>query len=260
MSSPSSKGAFDLDGHVSLITGGNGGIGLGIAHGLARAGAGVVIWGTNPEKNNRAEEELAEHGGQVETFVCDVSDEKQVAEAVAATLQVVGRIDSCFANAGIGGDRAKFHEMAFSEWRRVMQVNLDGAFLTLRGVAAHMVDRGGGGSLVATSSLTAIEAAPMSEPYAASKAGLIGLMRTLAVELARHSIRANVLMPGWIETELTAPFLESDVAAQHVLPRVPARRWGTPADVAATALYLASPASSYHTGDVLVIDGGYRLF
>ena len=251
---------FALDGQVSLVTGGNTGIGLGLAHGLAAAGAAVAIWGRDGEKNEQAAAELRTHGQRVEAFVCDVSNENEVAHAFAETVSRLGRVDSCFANAGVGGTRSRFQEMSLDDWRHVTAVNLDGVFLTFRAAVAHMLERGGGGSLVATSSLTAIEAAPMFEHYAASKAGVIGLVRSLAVELARHGIRANVLMPGWIETELTRPFLESEAAAQHVLPRVPSRRFGTPADLSAAAVYLAAPGSSYHTGDVLIIDGGYRLF
>ena len=139
-------------------------------------------------------------------------------------------------------------------------MNLDGTFLTFRECVRHMIERGAGGSLVATSSLTAIEAAPRAEHYAASKAGVIALVKSLAVELARHGIRANALMPGWIETEMSAPLLGTELATKHILPRVPARRWGRPADLAGAAVYLASSSSSYHTGDVLVLDGGYRLF
>ena len=150
--------------------------------------------------------------------------------------------------------------MTLAEWQRVCRVNLDGTFLTLRAVARHMVERGGGGSLVATSSLTAIEAAPQSEHYAASKAGVVALVQSLAVELARHGIRANALMPGWVETDLTRPLLESEIGTTRILPRIPLRRWAEPADLGAAAVYLASPGARYHTGDVLVIDGGYRLF
>jgi NAD(P)-dependent dehydrogenase (short-subunit alcohol dehydrogenase family) len=150
--------------------------------------------------------------------------------------------------------------MTLEQWRDVMSVNLDGTFLTFRECARHMVERGGGGSLVATSSLAAAESAPRSGHYAASKGALLALVRTLATELARYQIRANALMPGWIETEMSAPLLGSEVAAERIMPRVPLRRWGQPADLAAAAVYLASNASSYHTGDVLRIDGAYSLF
>lgn len=251
---------FDLSGHVSLVTGGNGGIGLGIATGLAAAGARVAIWGRDSAKVDRAVEGLRATGAEVTGVVCDVSDEESVLDAFARTLSAFGRVDSCFANAGIGGEPARFIEMTLEQWRAVMSVNLDGTFLTFRECARHMVQRGGGGSLVATSSLSAIESAPRSEHYAASKGALIALVKSLASELARNQIRANALMPGWIETEMSAPLLGSEIAEERILPRVPLRRWGRPADLAGAAVYLASDASAYHTGDVLVIDGAYRLF
>jgi NAD(P)-dependent dehydrogenase (short-subunit alcohol dehydrogenase family) len=251
---------FDLAGHAALVTGGNGGIGFGIAEGLAAAGASVAIWGRDAAKTDRAAEKLRESGAHAIGVTCDVSDEASVASAFAQTVDALSGVDSCFANAGIGGRPAKFAEMSLADWREVMSVNLDGTFLTFRECARHMIERGVGGSLVATSSLTAIEAAPRSEHYAASKAGVVALVRSLAVELARYGIRANALMPGWIETEMSAPLLGSEPATKHILPRVPARRWGKPADLAGAAVYLASASSSYHTGDVLVLDGAYRLF
>jgi NAD(P)-dependent dehydrogenase (short-subunit alcohol dehydrogenase family) len=251
---------FDLGGHVALVTGGNGGIGLGLAKALAGAGADVAIWGTSADKNERALAELAALGTRAEAFICDIADEASVDAAMADTLERLGRVDACFANAGTGGGGRRFTDMTLAEWQRVCRVNLDGTFLTLRAVARHMVERGGGGSLVATSSLTAIEAAPQSEHYAASKAGVVALVQSLAVELARHGIRANALMPGWVETDLTRPLLESEIGTTRILPRIPLRRWAEPADLGAAAVYLASPGARYHTGDVLVIDGGYRLF
>ncbi|MHB1536907.1 MAG: SDR family NAD(P)-dependent oxidoreductase [Solirubrobacteraceae bacterium] len=251
---------FGLDGRVALVTGGNGGIGLALAQGLASAGADVAIWGTDSEKNERAVSALQGSGTRVYSHVCDISDEQAVDAAFAATIAALGQVDSCFANAGTGGAPAPLGKQTFAEWRRVMAVNLDGTFLTFRAAARHMIERGEGGSLVATSSLTAVEAAPRSQHYAASKAGVIALVKTLAVELARHRIRSNALMPGWVKTDLTRPLLESDLAADHILPRIPLRRPAEPADLAAAAVYLAAEGSRYHTGDVLVIDGGYRLF
>jgi len=150
--------------------------------------------------------------------------------------------------------------MTSDEWRRVLRVNLDGAFFTLRAVAKHMVARGGGGSLVVTSSLAAIEGAARGEHYAATKGGVISMVRALAVELARHGIRANAVLPGWIDTPMTERTLRGDPFLARVLPRVPARRWGVPEDFGGIAVYLASDASRYHTGDTFVVDGGYSAF
>jgi NAD(P)-dependent dehydrogenase (short-subunit alcohol dehydrogenase family) len=251
---------FDLTGHRALVTGGNGGIGLGIAVGLAQAGADVMIWGTKEDKNEHALEELSTHGTRVEALVCDVGDEGAVTGAMAETIKRLGRLDSCFANAGTGAAPARFNELALDEWRRVVRVNLDGAFLTLRAAAGRMIEAETGGSLVATTSLTAIEGSPRTEHYAASKGALVPLVKSLAVELARYRIRANALMPGWIETDLTRTVFADERFSGAVLPRIPLRRWGQPADLAAAAVYLASAGSAYHTGDVLKIDGAYSLF
>ncbi len=251
---------FDLSGSVALVTGGNSGIGLGMAEALAAAGAAVCIWGTDETKNAAAATTLATHGGRVLALRCDVGDEAQVDAALAHTVDELGRVDACFANAGVAGGGPSFVDMTADEWRRVLRVNLDGAFFTLRAAARHMIARGGGGSLVVTSSLAAIEGAARSEHYAATKGGVISMMRGLAVELARHGIRANAVLPGWIDTPMTSAALAHETRRRKILPRIPARRWGEPADFGGIAVYLASGASAYHTGDTFVIDGGYAVF
>jgi NAD(P)-dependent dehydrogenase (short-subunit alcohol dehydrogenase family) len=253
---------FDLTGRVALITGGNSGIGLGMARAVAEAGADVAIWGTNATKNAAAKAELVKSGRKVLALQCDVSDEKAVEAAFAETLREFGRVDGCFANAGVSGrgGSASFFEMSTDEWHRVLKVNLDGAFFTFRAAARHMVERGGGGALVGTASLAAIEGAARSEHYAATKGGLISMIRALAVEFARHGVRANAILPGWIETDMTANALGNEKFSKNVLPRIPTRRWGEGADFGGIAVYLMSSASSYHTGDTFLIDGGYALF
>ncbi len=252
---------FDLTGKVALVTGGNSGIGLGMARALAAAGADVAIWGTNAAKNAAARDELASTGRKVLALACDVSDEKAVEAAFAETLAKLGRVDGCFANAGVSGrGTASFLQMSSEEWHRVLKVNLDGAFYTFRTAARHMVERGGGGSLVGTASLAAIEGAARSEHYAATKGGMISMIRALSVEFARHGIRANAILPGWIETDMTANAIGNAKFAGNVLPRIPMRRWGTGDDFGGIAVYLMSSASAYHTGDTFLIDGGYALF
>jgi len=251
---------FDLTGKVALVTGGNSGIGLGMAQALAEAGADVAIWGTNAEKNAQAAAVLAATGVRVHAALCDVGDEAAVDAAFAATLAALGRVDACFANAGTYGRKTKFTELGSAEWHRVTRVNLDGAFYTLRAAARHMVERGGGGSLVGTASLAAIEGAARNTHYAATKGAMVAVIRALAVEMARHGIRANAVLPGWIETAMTAKSVADERFAAAVLPRIPARRWGSGADFGGIAVYLASDASAYHSGDCLVIDGGYALY
>jgi NAD(P)-dependent dehydrogenase (short-subunit alcohol dehydrogenase family) len=251
---------FDLAGKTALVTGGNSGIGLGMAEALAASGADIVIWGTSERKNAAARERLAESGRRVLALSCDVGDEAAVDAAFARSVEAMGRIDGCFANAGISGRAASFLELTSAEWRRVMRVNLDGAFFTLRAAARHMVAHGAGGALVGTASLAAIEGVAGGEHYAATKGGLISMIRGLAVELARHRISANAILPGWIATDMTAQRLASEGFQSKVLKRVPLRRWGIGGDFAAIAVYLMSDASRYHTGDTFVIDGGYSKF
>jgi NAD(P)-dependent dehydrogenase (short-subunit alcohol dehydrogenase family) len=260
MASTNPPALFDLTGHVALVTGGNGGIGLGMAKGLKSAGADVAIWGTNLEKNELATKELEGIGpGRVRAFQCDVGDEEQVVMTMAATIEALGKVDSCFANAGIGGG-AKFIEMSLDTWQRVQRVNSQGAFLTLREAARHMVERGEGGSLVGVSSTSAIHGAPGGESYAHSKGGMLTMIKGLAVELARHRITANAIIPGWIATDMTAAQFAWQKFSDNVLPRIPHRRWGEPEDFSGIAVYFASAASRYHTGDAVVIDGGYTIF
>jgi NAD(P)-dependent dehydrogenase (short-subunit alcohol dehydrogenase family) len=250
---------FDLKGQVAVVTGGNGGIGLGMAEGLARAGADVSIWGRDADRNAAARERLEQHGTRVQALECDVADPASVEAAFAATLRELGRLDSCFANAGVGSGGTPFVDMTLDEFRRVTSVNLEGAFLTLQGAARHMVGNGGG-SLVGIASLAAVEGQPRGQHYAASKGGLVSMIRACAVELARFGIRANAILPGWIETRMTEGFLDAEPVVDRVLKRVPARRWGRPDDFAGAAVYLASPLSAYHSGDALIVDGGYRVF
>lgn len=252
---------FDLTGKVSLVTGGNGGIGFGMADALAEAGAGVCIWGTNAQKNAAALAKLRRHGGKAESMLVDVADEAAVDAAFAETVKLFGKVDNCVANAGVSGRGTRsFMEMTTEEWRRVLSVNLDGVFFTFRAAARHMAPRGEGGSLVAMASTAAIEGAARSEHYAASKGGVVSMVRALAVELARYKITANSILPGWIETAMTANAFGNEKFRANVMPRIPHRRWGVEEDFGPMAVYLASDATRYTTGQSFVIDGGYTLF
>jgi NAD(P)-dependent dehydrogenase (short-subunit alcohol dehydrogenase family) len=255
---------FDLSGKVALVTGGNGGIGLGMADAIAQAGGAVAIWGTNEEKNAKALAQLKSHGVKAYARKVNVANEQEVVDGMLATVAELGRIDSVFANAGVGFGSPSFTEMKTETWRKTMAVNLDGVFWTLREASRHMVERAktgdAGGSLVGVASLAAIEGAARNQAYAATKGGVISMIKSCAVEFARYGVRANAILPGWIATDMTANAQESKAFAEKVIPRVPARRWGEPEDFGGVAVYLASSASSYHSGDTFVIDGGYSIF
>ena len=253
--------AFDLTGKVAVVTGGNGGIGLGFARALAAAGADVSIWGTNPEKNAAAEKELQAINSSASAVQCNVAEEAQVEECMASVIERYGRIDGCFPNAGIGTQNQKpFFEHSNEDWHSVLDVNLTGVFFTLRAATRQMVEQGEGGSLVLTSSGTASQGSAKGQAYAASKGAMLAMMMGLSVEMARYGITSNAIIPGWIETDMTAGLFGWDKFVDNVMPRIPMRRWGQPDDFGAIAVYLMSEASRWHTGDVIKIDGGFSIF
>jgi hypothetical protein len=256
---------FDLTGRVAVITGGNGGIGLGIAQSLVAQGCHVSIWGRNAEKNKAAAASMAGGPGKVDARVCDVTDPASVNAAMKATLDTFGRVDGCFANAGIGGGgRRAFIERTEDEWRNMFATNLDGVFHAFQAAAKHMTERANAGDpfgrLVATSSLASIFGTARNEHYAATKAAINALVRALGVELARHGVTANAILPGWIKSDMTAGIMANEKFVANVMPRIPVRRFGEPSDFGGIAVYLMSKASSYHTADTFVIDGGYTAF
>jgi NAD(P)-dependent dehydrogenase (short-subunit alcohol dehydrogenase family) len=255
---------FDLSGKVALVTGGNRGIGLGMADALAQAGADIVIWGTNEARNKEAVESLKAHGTRVAAARIDVSQEAEVVDGMRDAASQMGRVDSVFANAGIGLAVPSFTEITAEAFRKVVAVNEEGAFFTLREAAKHMTERAkkgdAGGSLIGVASLAGVEGAGRNQHYGATKGAVIAMMRGIAVELARYAVRANTIAPGWIATDMTARAQESTAFAEKVIPRIPMRRWGKPEDFGGIAVYLASDASAYHTGDLFIVDGGYTVF
>jgi NAD(P)-dependent dehydrogenase (short-subunit alcohol dehydrogenase family) len=263
---PATNGVVDLRGRTFVVTGGNGGIGLGMAEGVVQAGGSVSIWGRNADKNEQAIDTLrrivTDLGSQalVTATICDVSDEDQVIDATARTVAEHGRLDGLFANAGRGGTGTPFIDLSLAEWRKVMQVNLDGVFLTLREAAKVMVEQGTGGSLVAVSSTSAVHGAAGNEAYGTAKTALNGLVRALAVGLARHRIRVNALLPGWTITDLASGGYENETFRTATIKRTPVRRWADPAEFRAIGAFLADPTQTYHTGQEVCVDGGYTVY
>jgi 2-deoxy-D-gluconate 3-dehydrogenase len=246
---------FDLTGRVAIVTGGNGGIGLGIARGLVEAGAGVVLAARDAGKLAKAAAEL---GGEprVATVELEVTDPASVARMVDRALETFGRVDVLVANAGTNLRKAP-QDFTLAEWRLVLDVNLTGPFLCAQAVHPAM-KRAGGGKIIAIGSMTSLFGAPFAAPYGASKGGVVQLAKGLATAWAADNIQVNALLPGFIDTELTAA-ARQQVPGLHerVIARTPSGRWGRPADLAGAAVFLASPASDFITGVAIPVDGGY---
>jgi NAD(P)-dependent dehydrogenase (short-subunit alcohol dehydrogenase family) len=250
---------IDLSGQVAVVTGGSGGIGLGFAQGVAMAGADVALWARDRQKLESAVASIDRLGRQAVAVECDVSEESAVARAVESTLDGLGRIDICVANAGTSG-LGTLQDLSLEEWRRVMAVNLDGTFLTMRDCARRMIDQGDGGAMVAVSSTSALHGAPANPHYASSKTAVLGLVRSAAVGLARHGIRVNAVLPGWTRTGLTERGFQDDRFREVTTERTPARRWASGDDYRSLAAYLCDRSVDFHTGDSIVFDGGYTVF
>ena len=250
----------DLSDKVFVVTGGNGGIGLGMAEGIVAAGGSVIIWGRNETKNAEAVEQLQSTGAKASSLVCDVADEEQVVAQMNRSRNQFGRLDGVIANAGRGGTGTSFVDTTLEQWRSVMATNLDGAFLTLREGAKHLIEQGNGGSLVGVSSTSAIHGAAGNEAYGTAKTGLNGLVRALAVGLARYQIRVNSLLPGWTITDLAKGGYENDKFRQATVSRTPVRRWAEPSEFREVGAFLADPTLTYHTGQEVTVDGGYTVF
>ena len=258
------RGLFDLTGKVALVTGGNGGIGLGMARGLAIHGATVVIWGNKAEKNAKAVAELEALGAVVRSAQVDVADEQAVKAGIAAIVGEFGRIDQAIANAGISIARRDMFDISLEDFEKIQSVNVYGVFYTLREAAAHMIERGRagdrGGSLVSIASTASVHGAARNEHYGATKGAVVSLTRAMAVELAPEGIRVNTILPGWTRSDMTGPLQGWDKFNDNVISLAPVGRWGDGDDFSAIAVYLASANSSFHIGDAIVIDGGYTIY
>jgi NAD(P)-dependent dehydrogenase (short-subunit alcohol dehydrogenase family) len=251
---------FDLGGKVVLVSGGNAGIGLGFARGIARAGGDVVIWGRRAEKNVSAAKALAEFGGRVFTQEVDVSDEARVVQGMAEAVEEMGRVDGVIANAGMMRNEGSFAAMSSEAWHSLLAVNQHGAFYTIREGARHMkrrYDAGDpGGSLLFCASLSALTGSPGMQHYNASKGAMVAMSRGIAVEAGRYGIRCNVVCPGHTVSE-TVDIPDDHPVMERVRRYNPMGRMGTPADFEGIGVYFMSDLSSFHTGDVVIVEGGW---
>ncbi|ULB09749.1 glucose 1-dehydrogenase [Cereibacter azotoformans] len=249
---------FDLAGKTAIVTGGNGGIGLAMARGLAEAGAQVVLMGRDGAKGAAAVGALEEEGLAAHFVEVDVTAEDRVAAAVEEAARIGGRIDILVNNAGIA-IRKLPQDYTLGDWHKVLDTNLTSAFLMSQAVYPALC-RAGGGKIINIASVLALLGAPFSVAYSASKGGLVQFTRALATAWAPDNIQVNAILPGWIETELTVQ-ARAQVPGlnDNVLSRTPARRWGAPGDFAGPAVFLASSASDFVTGASLVVDGGFTV-
>lgn len=252
--------SLDLTNKVALVTGGNGGIGLGMARGLAEAGASVAIAARNKDKLDAAAAELktVSAGGDVHTVTVDVADPASVEAMVADVIGQFGRIDSLVANAGVN-NRMPPENYTPAEWQEILNINLNGPFFCAQAVYPHMKSQGGG-KIITIGSMASIFGLPHGSAYGATKGGVVQLTRSLASAWAKDNIQVNSILPGWIDTDLTKRARQQvDGLFQRVVDRTPAGRWGEPADFAGIAVFLSSPASDFVTGAAIPVDGGYSV-
>jgi 2-dehydro-3-deoxy-D-gluconate 5-dehydrogenase len=247
---------FDLKGKVAIVTGGNGGIGLGIARGLAQAGASIAVAARNPAKNAAAVKELESLGAKAIAIEVDVRDEESCRAMVATAAERLGRVDILVNNAGTNVRKLP-QEYTLAEWREVLDTNLTSAFVCSQAAYPAMV-KAGGGKIICTGSMMSIFGGPVMTPYGASKGGIVQMAKSLACAWAKDNIQVNAILPGFINTDLTVGARKA-IAGLHerVVARTPAGRWGEPEDFAGIAVFLASAASDFVTGAAIPVDGGY---
>jgi 2-deoxy-D-gluconate 3-dehydrogenase len=251
-------GLFDLSGKVAIVTGGNGGIGLGMARGLAEAGADIAIIGRNEAKSDAAVAELKQQGSKAISIVVDVTDKAAVADMVGLVVRELGRVDILVNNAGIN-IRKPPQALSLEEWDRVIGTNLTSAFLCSQAVYPAM-KAAGGGKIINIGSMMSIFGASFAPAYAASKGGIVQFTRSCACAWAADNIQVNAVLPGWIDTDLTKRArAEIDGLHDRVLARTPAARWGASNDFAGIAVFLSSAASDFVTGTAIPVDGGYSI-
>lgn len=252
---------FDLGGKTAVVTGGNGGIGLGIAIGLAQAGANVVVAARNRRKTDDAVRRIEALGVKAIGVTANVQREGEVADMVGAAVEAFGGVDILVNNAGIGIRKAP-QDYTLDDWNLIMDINLTGTFLPCREAYPHMA-QAGGGKIINIGSMTSIFGHDLVMPYSASKGGVVQMTKSLATAWAKDNIQVNSILPGWIETDLTEPLRTEEGFRERyelISARIPHGRWGTPDDMAGTAVFLASAASDYVTGVAIPVDGGYVAF
>jgi 2-dehydro-3-deoxy-D-gluconate 5-dehydrogenase len=249
---------FDLTGKVAIVTGGNGGIGLGMAQGMASCGAAIVIAGRNAEKAKSALAALRDYGVQSIFMAVDVTKKASCVKLVADTVAQFGRLDILVNNAGTA-IRKMPQDYTEAEWHEVLDTNLTSAFLCSQ-AAYEPMKRGGGGKMINIGSMMSLFGAPYATPYASSKGGIVQMTRALATAWAKDNIQVNAVLPGWIDTDLTKRAREQVTGLhERVENRTPAARWGVPSDMSGVAAFLASPASDFVTGTAIPVDGGYSI-
>jgi len=250
---------FDLSGRVAVVTGGNGGIGRGIALGLARAGAAVAVLARNDEKNHRVLAELAAIGRPCYAAVLDVTDRDALAPAIARVERALGGVDILVNNAGIALVTGGVLGETPQQWDQTMNTHLTATFLLSKIAAASMVARGSGGKIINIASMYSIFGSGIVPSYSAAKGAIVQLTKSMAIELAPHNIQVNAIAPGWIETDMTA-YVRSSPMNDAIVARTPAQRFGQSEELAGAAVFFASSASAFVTGTTLPVDGGYSIY
>jgi 2-dehydro-3-deoxy-D-gluconate 5-dehydrogenase len=249
---------FDLTGRVAIVTGGNGGIGLGMARGLAQAGAAIAIAARDERKAQKAVKELSDEGVRCQFYSVQISSRSSCLKMVESVMADFGRCDILINNSGTT-IRKRPEQFSEADWHEVLDVNLSGTMFCAQAVYPHM-KAGGRGKILNIGSMYSVFGAPLVAAYAASKGGVVQLTRSLAAAWAPDNIQVNAILPGWIDTDMTRPARTgSEEFNASVIARTPAGRWGQPADFAGPAVFLASPASDFVTGASIVVDGGYSI-
>ena len=249
---------FDLDGKVAIVTGGNGGIGKGIAEGLSAAGASIVIAARNETKSHSAVSDLKALGVDAMSIHTDVTSQEEIDDLVTKTVSTYGKIDILVNNAGTN-IRKRPEEYSMAEWDSLMDTNLRSAFMCSTAVYPHM-KRSKSGKIINIGSMMSIFGSSFASIYSATKGGMVQLTKSLAVAWAENNIQVNAILPGWIKTDLTASIPEQlPHVAKEISSRIPAGRWGVPSDLSGTAIFLATSASNYVTGVAFAVDGGYSV-